>query len=154
MYNNVAFRQNNENDIKQLEVTYAVKSIEKYFADQRKEYKNIQYHNKIKIYLYKCYDTDIERKNKLKEKYTNKELIPFDENYILLYFKLKQIINYRNSFNHTLDSDKKILTHEHQINRHDELLQEGFEAWNKFMFNFEGKYFKDKSSTSSMLFQL
>ena len=76
------------------------------------------------------------RKNNLRKDYTNRELAPYDEDFILPYYKLREIINYRNAFNHYLDTEKKKIDHEHQINRHDELLQEGLIAWNKFCGNF------------------
>ena len=77
----------NEIDMKQLEVTAAVKTMEKFFSDLRKKYTTIPKHDRVKDYLNKCLDVDIEQKKKLQETSTNKELEPFEKNMILPYFK-------------------------------------------------------------------
>ena len=122
--------------MKQLEVTAAVKTMEKFFSDLRKKYTTIPKHDRVKDYLNKCLDVNIERKKKLQETSTNKELDPFEKNMILPYFKLKEIINYRNSFNHYIDLEQKEITHQHNIDRHQELLMEGHQSWTKFCENF------------------
>ena len=69
----------NEIDMKQLEVTAAVKTMEKFFSDLRKKYTTIPKHDRVKDYLNKCLDVDIERKKKLQETSNNKELDPFEK---------------------------------------------------------------------------
>ena len=98
-----------ENDIKELEVTYCVKHLEHYFTELREQYPNIRYHEKIKEYLGKCLDVDIEIQRKLKEKYTNKQLESFNEINIQPYFKIKHMIDYRNSSSHNMDTTEKNL---------------------------------------------
>ena len=89
-----AERMIDENDIKELEVTYCVKLMEQYFFDLRKNNPMIHYHEKIKDYLGKCFDVDMEKKRKLKRKFTNKELESFNELNINPYFKIKHMIDY------------------------------------------------------------
>lgn len=73
---------------------------------------------------------------------TNKELDPFEKNIILPYFKLKEIINYQNSFNYYIDLEQKEIAHQHDINRYEDLLIEGYKSWNKFCKNFyNNEYF-------------
>ena len=116
--------------------------MEKFFSNLRKKFPTICNHDRVKDYLKKCLDVDINQKKKLQETSTNKELDPFEKNMILPYFKLKEIINYWNSFNYYIDSEQKEIAHQHQINRHEDLLMEGYECWNKFYKNFyNNEYF-------------
>ena len=55
--------------MKQLEVTEAVKNMEKFFANLRKKYPTICNHDRVKDYLNKYLDVDINWKKKLQNFY-------------------------------------------------------------------------------------